>query len=138
MTTTLVDTGFLVALFRSRERFNGAAKAYLTRNRQPLLTVTPVVVETAFFLAAEEKRALLEWVRREGLRVAEWPPSAYARTDAIIAKYADRDIDLADAVLIWLAEQSGCRAILTVDVRDFSIYRLSGGKRFEVLDWQGV
>ena len=73
MTTTLVDTGFLVALFRGRERFNGAAKAYLTRNRQPLLTVTPVVVETAFFLAAEENPEkplirmshLLSAVRRE-------------------------------------------------------------------------
>ena len=138
MTSTLVDTGFLVALFRSRERFNGAAKAYLIRNRQPLLTVTPVMVESAFFLAAAEKRALLEWVRREGLQVAEWPPAAYARTEAIIAKYADRDIDLADAVLIWLAEQSGCRAILTVDARDFSVYRTAGGKRFEMLDWKGA
>lgn len=138
MTRTLVDTGFLVALFRNRERFNGAAKSYLTGNRQPLLTATPVMVETAFFLAAAEKCALLEWVRRDGLQVAEWPPSAYQRTEAIIAKYADRDIDLADAVLIWLAEQSASRAILTVDARDFSIYRLSGGKRFEVLDWQGA
>lgn len=136
MSRTLVDTGFLVALFRSRERLNTAAKAWLVQHRQPLLTVTPVIVETCFFLDAGQKRALFEWVGRGGLEVAEWPMSAYAKTDAIIAKYADRDIDLADAVVVWLSTETGDRSILTVDIADFSVYRLSGGKRFDVIDWQ--
>jgi len=40
-----------------------------------------------------------------------------------------------DAVLVWLAGRFGCRAILTVDLRDFGVYRLKRGKRFEVVKW---
>jgi predicted nucleic acid-binding protein len=50
-------------------------------------------------------------------------------------KYADQDIDFADAALVWLANRMGERSILTVDTTDFSIYRLKGSKRFEVISW---
>ena len=136
MSAVLADTGFLVALFKHRERLNAHARSYLTANRHALLTVAPVIVETCFFLAAGEKCALLEWVRRGGIEVAEWPSSAYAQTEAIITKYADRDIDLADAALIWLALRSGNQSILTVDRRDFSVYRLKANRGFDLIDWQ--
>ena len=136
MSAVLADTGFLVALFKHRERLNAAAKAYLTAHRHALLTVAPVIVETCFFLDAGEQRALLEWARCGGIEVAEWPASAYAQTGTIIARYADRDIDLADAALIWLALRSGSQSILTVDRRDFSVYRLKGNRSFDLLDWQ--
>jgi predicted nucleic acid-binding protein len=50
-------------------------------------------------------------------------------------RYRERDIDFADAALVWLAEQSGQHAILTVDEGDFSRFRLKGGKRFRLVDW---
>lgn len=136
MNAVLADTGFLVALFKHRERLNARARSYLTANRHALLTVAPVIVETCFFLDADEKGALLEWVQRGGIEVAEWPSSAYAQTRAVIAKYADRNIDLADAVLIWLAMKSGSQSILTVDRRDFSVYRLKANRGFDLIDWQ--
>jgi predicted nucleic acid-binding protein len=52
-----------------------------------------------------------------------------------IRKYADRKIDFADATLIWLANHTGMRDILTVDETDFSVYRLKGGKRFVLVKW---
>jgi uncharacterized protein len=135
VTATLVDTGFLVAAFSNRDRFKASAKAYLVNHRPDLITVAPVIVETCFFLDAQEKRNLLEWAQRGGLEVAEWPVSAYSQVNAIITKYADRDIDLADATLIWLAAKTGTQAILTIDIKDFSVYRLTGSKRFDVIDW---
>lgn len=42
-------------------------------------------------------------------------------------------MDLADASLCWLAQQSGVTAILTLDVRDFSRYRLTDGRGFDIL-----
>ena len=78
---------------------------------------------------------MLEWIERGALDVADVPVSAYPEIATTIRKYADRNIDFADAALVWLAEQSGCRAILTVDLRDFGVYRLKGGKRFEVVKW---
>ena len=136
MTGTLVDTGFLIALFRRRDRLHRAARDHLQAHTYPLITVAPVIVEASFFLDAHRKADLLESVLREGLAVAELPPDAYREIRTIVLKYADRDIDFADAALIWLAGVSGCRSILTVDERDFSVYRLKGNRRFDVIEWQ--
>ena len=44
-----------------------------------------------------------------------------------------REMDLADASLYWLASETGLTEILTVDVSDFSRYRLPRGKAFSLL-----
>lgn len=135
MTGLIVDTGFLVALFDPKERLRARAREFLQNDRRPLLTVAPVVVETCHFLEPREKAGLLEWIQRGAVAVAEVPVSAYGDIRALILKYADHDIDFADAALVWLAENAGCRSILTVDVRDFSAIRLAKGRRFELEKW---
>ena len=135
MTGVIVDTGFLVALFRPAERLRGPAREFLRDNRHPLLTATPVIVETCFFLKPEGKARLLEWVERGAISVAEVPTLAYPDLRNLFRKYADHDIDFADAAIVWLAEKTGCRNVLTVDVRNFSAFRLGKGKRFELVKW---
>jgi len=129
------DTGFLVALFHPADRLAPSARAYLKQHSHPLATVAPVIVETCFFLSASEKADLLTWARRGGIAVVDTPVECYPALGAVIARYAERDIDLADAALIWLANTSGRNRILTADERDFSAYRLKQGRRFELLDW---
>jgi uncharacterized protein len=136
MIGALVDTGFLVALFSRRDSLRRAARNYLEAHTYPLATVAPVIVETSFFLGAQGKAALLDAILRGAIAVSELPPEAYREIRTLVLKYADRDIDFADAALIWFASTSGCRSILTVDERDFSVYRLKGNKRFEVIAWQ--
>ena len=135
MTGVIVDTGFLVPLFRPAERLRAPAREFLQNNRHPLLTVAPVIVETCFFLDPDGKDRLLEWIERGAVAVAEVPPSAYADIRSLIRKYADRDIDFADAAIVWLAGKTGYLTILTVDVRDFSVFRLRKGQRFELVKW---
>ena len=135
MTRVLADMGFLVALFHPADRLAPAARSYLRAHRHPLVTVAPVIVETCFFLSSAEKAELLDWAQRGGIAVVETPVESYPEIAAIITRYADRDIDLADAALIWLANASGQRRILTVDERDFSAYRLQRGKRFDRVKW---
>jgi len=129
------DTGFLVALFHPADRLAPSARTYLKKHSHPLATVAPVIVETCFFLSAPEKADLLTWAQRGGIAVVETPVECYPALGSIIARYAARDIDLADAALIWLANASGQNRILTADERDFSAYRLKQGRRFELLDW---
>ena len=93
------------------------------------------MVETSSFLDACAKIKLLDLVQSGRIKTLELPSTAYGDIASIIGKHADRDIDFADAALVWLAERSGCRAILTVDLRDFGVYRLKGGKRFDVVKW---
>lgn len=137
MTGALVDTGFLVALFRRNDTLRDAAREYIRQHPHALGTVAPVIVETCFFLDPRAKSDLLEWVIRGALSVAEVPVDAYPEIQATFVKYADREIDFADAALLWLGSVSGCRRILTVDAKDFQVLRLKGNKRFEIASWMG-
>ena len=94
-----------------------------------------MIVETCFFLDSSAKARLLGWVDQGSLSVIEVPVGAYAELAATIGRYEDHDIDFADAALIWLAEQTGIRRIVTTDYRDFSMFRLKGAKRFSPVEW---
>ena len=130
-----MDSGFLVAYGRKRDFLHSRADRFLSEYRGGLFTVSAVIVETCFFLDAGAKRELLDWVGEGSLSVVEVPVAAYPGLCAMIGKYADREVDFADAALVWLAEQSGIRRILTTDRRDFHTFRLKNGKHFEPLDW---
>jgi predicted nucleic acid-binding protein len=135
VTGVIVDTGFLIPLFRPAERLRAPAREFLRNNRHPLLTVAPVIFETCFFLNPDGKVRLLEWIERGAVAVAEVPTSAYADIRTLFRKYADHNIDFADAAVVWMAEKTGCRTVLTVDVRNFSVFRLGKRKRFELVKW---
>ena len=48
-------------------------------------------------------------------------------------KYRDLPMDLADAALVRVAERESIRRVLTLDQRDFSVYRLARKKQFTLL-----
>jgi predicted nucleic acid-binding protein len=52
---------------------------------------------------------------------------------AILVKYKNLGIQLADASLAHLAIREGIDAVFTLDRRDFSVLRLSRGRRFRVI-----
>jgi hypothetical protein len=131
----LVDTGFLVALYRRRDDLHDAALHWLETMRVPLITAAPVFVEACHFLGPQAKIALLQWVIDGGLTVFDLGTDALPRLARSIRRYAQLDIDLADAALIWLAEEAGVRRILTVDQRDFTTFRLRGRKGFDLVRW---
>ena len=135
MDRVLVDTGFLVALGRARDPLHAHAVKYLDAHSIPMATVSAVVVEACHFLGLEGRRALLEWLAADGPTVVEVPPASYPDLARTMERYKERDVDFADAALVWLAEEAGHRAILTVDEGDFSRFRLKGGKRFQLLEW---
>ncbi len=135
MERLLVDTGFLVALGRARDPAHEGAVRFLESNTIPMVTVTAVVVETCHFLAVDARARMLDWMAADGPAVVEVPTSSYPDLARTLEKHRDRDIDFADAALVWLAEQTGEQAVLTVDAGDFSRFRLKGGKRFKLLDW---
>lgn len=131
----LVDSGYLVALGRAEDPLHPKADKFLSGFRGALLTVSAVIVETCYFLDPSSKSRLLEWAAQGSLSIIDVPTAAYPDLAAIVRKYSDRDVDFADAALVWLAEKSGVRAILTADRRDFSTFRLKAGRRFRLVDW---
>lgn len=136
MERILVDTGYFVALGRARDPLHAAAREFLEGCTHQLVTVSAVVVEACHFLRLDARRALLEWLAHDGPAVIEAPPESYPDLSRTMERYRERDIDFADAALVWLAEQTGHRSILTVDDADFRRFRLSDGARFDLVDWR--
>lgn len=128
----LLDTGVLVALFDRLDAHHSVAAAWFARHSAPLHTVAPVLSEAAFFLPPRLRSALAELVARGVLQVHQPDPAGYSRIAQLFDKYVDQDPDCADLELVWLAESTGIHRIATLDVADFSIYRIKGRKRFEL------
>jgi predicted nucleic acid-binding protein len=78
------------------------------------------------------REALWKLVLTGRLEVADLSRAAVERSARLMAKYADRPMDPADATLVAIAEQRGERRIFTLD-DDFRIYRMHGRRRFEVV-----
>ena len=135
MTGVLTDTGFLVALGIERDPRHRAARAFLDSYTGELLVPAPVVSESCYFLSTAGKVRLLDWVCTAPRKVLDLPVSAYCEVGKILARYAQLDPDFTDGSIVWLAEKTGCRAILTVDIRDFSVFRLAKSRHFELVKW---
>jgi uncharacterized protein len=128
----LLDTGVLIALYARDDPQHLAATRWLASFRGALHTVEPVLTETACFLPARLRAAIAELVEQGAIQVHHPDRAAYARIATLLRKYADIDPDWADVSLVWLAETIGISRIATLDVADFSTYRIHGRKRFEL------
>lgn len=135
MRRVLADSGFLVALGIERDPRHRAARQFLDNYVGEMLVPAPVVTETCYFLSTAGKVRLLDWLHRIPRKVLDLPTYAYPDVSETLTRYADLNPDFTDAAMVWFAEDTGCRAILTVDPRDFSAFRLTRGRRFELVKW---
>mgnify|MGYP003948884203 CR=1 FL=1 len=126
----LLDTGVLVALLYTDDGRHDAATKWLASCHAQFHTVEPVFSETAYFLPAHQRAAVADLAAGGAIQVYRPDGAAYKRVAAILRKYASLDPDWADAMLVWLAEETGIHRIATFDVRDFSTYRINGRSKF--------
>ena len=131
----LVDAGPLVALVDADDQFHKKCVAALKVVREPLVTVWPPVTEAMYLLSDLPKAqdALWEMVARGVLQLLPLDLADVSRIRELMGKYADRPMDLADAALVRVAEREGIRKIFTVDREDFSVYRLHGRVRPNII-----
>jgi len=133
--TLIADSGFLIALFDPREPHHPAAKTFIQRTTHPLLTVEAVVAEVCFFLAGAQRNAFMNAVAASALPVMPLETPSHKRVAELMVKYDDMAPDYADLALIDLAERCDLNKILTLDVHDFSLYRIKGRKCFDLVNW---
>ena len=131
----LVDAGPLVALVDADDQFHKKCVAALKALREPLVTVWPPVTEAMYLLGDLPKAqdALWEMLARGALHLLPLDLADVSRIRELMAKYADRPMDLADAAIVRVAEREGIRKIFTVDREDFSVYRLHGRVRPNII-----
>ncbi len=130
----LLDTGPLVAFLAAGLEHHVWVCDQWKRLHPPLLTCEPVLTEAAFLLKREgrEPDPLFALLERGVLRVGLAVEDQLADLRALMRRYRDRPMSLADACLVRLAELHPGANIFTLDT-DFRIYRRHGNKVIPVL-----
>lgn len=139
MRSCLIDSGPLIALFavddHHHARFDALLKE-LSMDGLRLITTWPCIVEASYLLEIPQRFEMLKWIELGGAVVYPFESVHLGEIVRSMRRYSERgkrEMDLADASLYWLAAETGLTEILTVDVSDFSRYRLPRGKAFTLL-----
>jgi len=138
MRGVLVDTGPLVAIVDEGDGDHQRCVNVLKRLSDPMITTWPVVTEALCLLGQtqnpfDSQDALLATLDRQVVVVAELGRADVPRLRALIRKYRDLPMDLADATLVCVAERDGMRQVFTLDHRHFAVFRIGRHDSFTIL-----
>jgi predicted nucleic acid-binding protein len=132
----LLDTGPLVALLSRRDTEHDRAARVFATCLPPFRSCEAVVAEACFLLRKIDPAGPAEVIGllRKGVYDLSFSLRDHAtNVEALLKKYSDQPISLADACLIRSAEIHHEPRIFTFDM-DFSRYRWARGRRFEMID----
>ena len=118
----LADTGFLVALVSRRDRHRSWAAAIAGELAHPWITCEAVLSE-AFHLVGTPGVPAIAALLRRGVLISAFDLAANLEPVlALVDKYADVPMSLADACLVRLSETASDPVVVTTDA-DFRLYR---------------
>lgn len=123
----LLDTGPLVAYLVRTDHFHAWAVETLNRLGPPLLTCEAVLAEAVYLSGA--RLPIMRMVAAGDLQVAFDLEDQAEELARIFGRYADREVDLADACLIRMSELYSPSEVITLDRTDFSVYRRNRRER---------
>lgn len=135
----LVDTSAIVAAFGTEQQHTVHYRTLLQRAAAEgwtLSTTWPCVFEASHLLDVPRRYSMLRWVGAGAISVFPIDPLALDELVSLMVRWTERprtEMDLADASLVWLASETGVERVMTLDVRDFSCYRLPNGRAFDIL-----
>lgn len=132
----LCDTGVLLSLVDQSQPQHSDYIALVSQLEKPLIT-TWVCLGEAMYLALHRggwpmQKQLAKMLFLNLLTIGEIDYENYPRLFALMEKYQDRPMDLADATLVLIAEKYQENRILTLD-SDFLFYRILDNNNFQIL-----
>jgi predicted nucleic acid-binding protein len=129
----LLDTGPLVSFLAAGRHHTWTVEQW-KRLSPPLLTCEPVLTEASFLLTREGcgADAIFELLDRRVIRIAFSVQEEQGDLRALMLRYRNRPMSLADACLVRLSEIHKSAEIFTLD-SDFRIYRRHGNKVIPLL-----
>jgi predicted nucleic acid-binding protein len=129
----LLDTGPLVALLSKNDRMHAEARQAFANCAPPFRTCEAVLAEACFLMRRVHPAGpaeILALGRRGVYTIALAVQEHWTHLEALLKKYSDRPISLADASLIRCAEIDGDGRILTFD-QHFGVYRWARNRKFD-------
>ena len=132
---TLTDSGPLVALLLPTDQHHARCVAVLPALSPPMVTSLPCLTEALHFLGRERgwtvQAKLWQLVVDGRLEVRPYTQEDVLRMRALMDKYSDVPMDLADASLVVLAENLNETHVFTLDSH-FRAYRLRDRRAFRL------
>jgi uncharacterized protein len=130
----LLDTGPLVSFLAFGLKHHAWIVGQWQRLRPPLLTCEPVLTEAAFLLKREgrDADAVFAMLERGVIRISLSIEEEAADLRALMHRYRNRPMSLADACLVRLSEMHRQSEVFTLN-SGFRIYRRHGNKVIPVL-----
>jgi uncharacterized protein len=126
---TLVDTGFLVALFNDGDAHHASAvKKLRSLAGHRLCTVWEVMTAVNHLLDDAGWLNLMRWAAAGRLTVLSSDAAQLAAMADFTERYQNGGADFADVALVFAADRMKAYNVLTVDRRDFDRYRTPAGK----------
>ena len=130
----IVDTGPLVALLNRKDHSHAWVVQQLQDIQPPMVTCESVLAEATYLTRQTPgaRVALIEMVGESFLTIGMAVADHHSALLAMVRRYADVPMSLADACLVRLAELFPQSPVLTLD-SDFSVYRKNGRQVIQVL-----
>ena len=122
--THILDAGPLIAALNRDDRHHRWAREELTRLGPPFVSCPEAMAEAAAMTA--QPIAIVEMIRAGEIVLNFDLAEQSASVLALLKKYADRQMDLADACIVRMTELVRECRVITVDRTDFSVYRRNG------------
>lgn len=134
MKVTLLDTGVIVALLDRDERHHLQCVEIVSDIAGPLVTCEAVIAEACYLPRQTHgvPEAVIKNVAKGTFQTPVRLVDRAACIEKLLKKYRDAPMDLADACLVDLADQTDSGQILTLD-SDFEIYRWRSRRKFELM-----
>jgi predicted nucleic acid-binding protein len=134
----LLDSSGLLANYDRRDRHHSEAARVLEQPQSRILS--PFVLAELDYLIAQiagktGELVLLGDVVSGAYQLEPFSGVDVAAAIAVIERYADLRLGLADASIVVLAERYGCHDILTLDERHFRAVVGPNGKPFRLLPY---
>jgi predicted nucleic acid-binding protein len=120
----IADAGLIIAALDERDAHHGWAARLLGRESPPWLVCEPVLAEIAASIGTPEP--VLEMLQVGDLELAFDLDENRAEVLALVKKYRDQEMDLADACVVRMSELYEDSVVYTVDRKDFIVYRRQG------------
>jgi predicted nucleic acid-binding protein len=133
----LLDTSGLLAAIDADQRFHADAARSLQAGDPPRILSPFVLAELDYLIATrlgvDAELALLGEVARGAYEIAPFTGDDVRVAAAVIERYRDLDLGLADASLVVLAERYKTNELLTLDDRHFRAVTRPDGTPFRLL-----
>jgi uncharacterized protein len=126
METVIADTGFVVALLNQTDLRHGDVKPIYLQHSNILLPKT-ALVEVAYLIGRDAgipvTIAFLRNLLTSRFQPVDLIDSDLNRIADILERYLDSRLDFVDASVMAIAERYRIETVLTLDQRDFHLFR---------------